>query len=65
MNQEYWESLKSYINQHMSATKEGAKVCDIVGIKNQMLTRADTFQEVLNIMKTYEEYKECDDNELE
>lgn len=49
----------------MSATKEGAKVCDIVGIKNQMLTRADTFQEVLNIMKTYEEYKECDDNELE
>ena len=61
MNQEYWESLKSYITQHMKATKDGANVCRTIGIKNQMLARADTFQEVLNIMKTYEEYKEYDD----
>lgn len=61
MNQEYWESLKSYIIQHMKATKDGANMCCTIGIKNQMLTRADTFQEVLNVMKTYEEYKEYDD----
>lgn len=60
MNQEYWESLKSYINQHMKATKDGASVCSSVGVKNQMLTRADTFKEVLDVMKTYEEYKEYD-----
>ena len=61
MNQEYWNHLKSYINQHMKATQEGANKCDMLGVKNQMLTRVDTFQEVLKVMKTYEEYKEYDD----
>ena len=61
MNQEYWNHLKSYINQHMKATQEGANTCDVMGFKNQMLTRSDTFQEVLNVMKTFEEYQENDD----
>lgn len=45
----------------MEHTKEGANTCNTISIKNQMLTRADTFEEVLSVMKTYEEYKQDED----
>ncbi|MEG2706876.1 MAG: hypothetical protein RR959_07175 [Erysipelotrichaceae bacterium] len=64
MNQKYWDNLKSYINRNMEATKEGASICDTISVKNQMLTRVHTFQAVLDVMNTYEEYKEYDDNEI-
>lgn len=53
-----WEALKDYITQKMEHTKDGANVCNTISIKNQMLTRADTFEEVLSVMQTYEEYKQ-------
>ena len=52
-----WESLKDYIKQKMQHTKEGAVNCEILNVKNQMLTRVQTFEEVLSVMNTFEEYK--------
>lgn len=65
MDNQYWEMLKSAIEQKMEHTREGASKCHILSVKNQMLTRVNTLEEVLNVMKTYEQYKEYDDNELE
>ena len=61
MNQEYWDSLKGYITLLKKYTLEGTSKCDVLNFKNQMLTRANTFQEILDVMESYENYKENDD----
>lgn len=61
MNNFCWESLKDYVGLHKKHTSEGAAACDVIGVKNQMLTKANTFQEVLDIMKTYEDYTSDDE----
>lgn len=53
-----WEALKDYITQKVEHIKEGANICNTIGIKNQMLTRVNALEEVLSIMQTYEEYKQ-------
>lgn len=65
MDSQSWEALKASIEQKTEHTREGASKCDILSVKNQMLTRVNTLEEILSVMKTYEQYKECDDNELE
>lgn len=65
MDNQHWEALKSSIEQKMEHTLEGASKCDILSVKNQMLTRVNTLEEILSVMKTYEQYKEYDDSELE
>lgn len=61
MNKFCWESLKDYVGLHKKHTSEGAATCDVIGVKNQMLTKANTFQEVLDVMKTYEDYTSDDE----
>ena len=61
MNKFCWESLKDYVGLHKKHTSEGAAACDVIGVKNQMLTKANTFQEVLDVMKTYEDYTSGDE----
>lgn len=65
MDNQHWEMLKSAIEQKTEHTREGASKCDILSVKNQMLTRVNTLKEILSVMQTYEQYKEYDDNGLE
>ncbi len=65
MDNQHWEVLKSSIKQKMEHTREGASKCHILSVKNQMLTRVNTLEEILSVMQTYEQYKEYEDNELE
>lgn len=64
MDSQSWEALKASIEQKVVHTREGVSKCHILSVKNQMLTRVNTLEEVLSVMKTYEQYKEYNDNEI-
>lgn len=65
MDNQHWEMLKSVIEQKIEHAREGASKCHILSVKNQMMTRVNTLEEILSVMQTYEQYKEYDDNVLE
>jgi len=60
MNQNDWEALKRYINIHRDQGQKVVNEIEDSRLKQQLQVKVDTFEEVLKVMKQFEDYNEED-----
>ena len=58
MNHNDWEALKQYINIHLDQGRKVVSEIEDVRLKQQLQVKVSTFEEVLKVMKQFEDYNE-------
>ena len=58
MNNNDWEALKQYINIHLYHGRKAISEIEDVRLKQQLQVKVSTFEEILKVMKSYEDYNE-------
>ena len=61
MNDNDWEALKQYINIHLYYGRKAVSEIEDARLKQQLQVKVSTFEEILKVMKSYEDYSEEDD----
>ena len=60
MNHNDWEALKQYINTHLDQGRKAVSEIEDVRLKQQLQVKVSAFEEVLKVMKQFEDYSEED-----
>lgn len=60
MNNNDWEALKHYINTHLDSGRKAVDKVEDFRLKQQLQVKVSTFEQILRVMKSYEEYNEED-----
>ena len=60
MNHNDWEALKQYINIHLDQGRKAVNEIEDFRLKQQLQVKVSAFEEVLKVMKQFEDYKEED-----
>lgn len=55
-----WEALKQYINAHLDQGRKVVSEIEDVRLKQQLQVKVSTFEELLKVMKQFEDYNEED-----
>lgn len=55
-----WEALKQYINIHLDQGRKAVSEIEDVRLKQQLQVKVSAFEEVLKVMKQFEDYNEED-----
>lgn len=55
-----WEALKQYINTHLDQGRKVVSEIEDFRLKQQLQVKVSTFEEVLKVMKQFEDYNEED-----
>lgn len=55
-----WEALKQYINTHLDQGRKAVSEIEDARLKQQLQVKVSAFEEVLKVMKQFEEYSEED-----
>ena len=58
MNHNDWEALKQYINIHLDQGRKVVSEIEDVRLKQQLQVKVSAFEEVLKVMKQFEDYNE-------
>lgn len=61
MNHNDWEALKQYINIHLDQGRKAVSEIEDVRLKQQLQVKVSAFEEVLKVMKQFEDYSEEED----
>ena len=55
-----WDALKQYINIHLDRGRKAINEIEEFRLKQQLQVKVATFEEVLKVMKQFEDYNEED-----
>lgn len=58
MNDNDWEALKQYINIQLYHARKAVSEIEGVRLKQQLQVKVSAFEEILGVMKSYEDYNE-------
>lgn len=53
-----WEALKQYINIHLEQGRKSINEIEEFRLKQQLQVKVSVFEEVLKVMKQFEDYNE-------
>lgn len=56
-----WEALKQYINTHLDQGRKAINEIEEFRLKQQLQVKVSAFEEVLKVMKQFEDYSEEED----